>query len=375
MTSPIRGLRVGECVSTVLRGPKSDLTTRSRKERRWRFPGPSRARRALSCSPPPWPSRPAAPPSSRPIHPRPRTRVPPRPAGSRPRSRRASVRAAWPTRSSRMPRPASVPMPPPMPWPSSRPASRATSCPGRDLLPGNLAKTMLAVQVAGGDVDSFGGHDLEADLRSLLITTPGPDLGRFGTAPELRSGVRHHRAVPHERRGPGRVGRLARGRPVLQRRLPVGRVLPRRRRRGSRHDRPRPPGAARRRAPRALRRPRPTSCSTSRARTARSARSGRRTRTAPASPGQALRAAGKSRRGQRRGRLDPDPPVRLRRAGRGSWRLPVGDLECRVPGVLDPAGRPRPRRTEPGRPQHRRGLGRGARPRVRCRRAVRRPVE
>ena len=36
---------------------------------------------------------------------------------------------------------------------------------GSDLLPGNLAKTMLAVQVAGGDVDSFGGHDLEADLR------------------------------------------------------------------------------------------------------------------------------------------------------------------------------------------------------------------
>ena len=29
---------------------------------------------------------------------------------------------------------------------------------------------------------------------------PGPDLGRFGTAPELRPGVRDHRAVPHERR-------------------------------------------------------------------------------------------------------------------------------------------------------------------------------
>jgi hypothetical protein len=50
------------------------------------------------------------------------------------------------------------------------------------LLPGNLAKTMLAVQVAGGDVHAFGGHDLEADLRGLLITTAGPDLGRFGTA-------------------------------------------------------------------------------------------------------------------------------------------------------------------------------------------------
>ena len=53
---------------------------------------------------------------------------------------------------------------------------------GSDLLPGNLAKTMLAVQVAGGDVGSFGGHDLEADLRGLLITTPGDDLGRFGSA-------------------------------------------------------------------------------------------------------------------------------------------------------------------------------------------------
>ena len=50
------------------------------------------------------------------------------------------------------------------------------------LVPGNLAKAMLAVQVAGGDASSFGGHDLEADLRGLLITTPGPDLGRFGTA-------------------------------------------------------------------------------------------------------------------------------------------------------------------------------------------------
>lgn len=49
------------------------------------------------------------------------------------------------------------------------------------LVPGNVAKTMLAVQVAGGEPDSFGGHDLEADLRSLLISTPGPDLGRFGT--------------------------------------------------------------------------------------------------------------------------------------------------------------------------------------------------
>lgn len=56
---------------------------------------------------------------------------------------------------------------------------------GGALVPGNLAKTMLAVQVAGGDVHDFGGHDLETDLRGLLITTPGPDLGRFGTAQNL----------------------------------------------------------------------------------------------------------------------------------------------------------------------------------------------
>lgn len=53
---------------------------------------------------------------------------------------------------------------------------------GGALVPGNLAKTLLAVQVAGGNPGSFGGHDLEADLRGLLITTPGPDLGRFGAA-------------------------------------------------------------------------------------------------------------------------------------------------------------------------------------------------
>jgi hypothetical protein len=51
-----------------------------------------------------------------------------------------------------------------------------------NLVPGNLAKTLLAVEVAGGDPTSFGGHDLEAELRGLLITTPGSDLGRFGAA-------------------------------------------------------------------------------------------------------------------------------------------------------------------------------------------------
>ena len=56
---------------------------------------------------------------------------------------------------------------------------------GGGLVPGNLAKTLLAVQVAGGNPAVFGGHNLETDLRGLLIATPGPDLGRFGTAGNL----------------------------------------------------------------------------------------------------------------------------------------------------------------------------------------------
>ncbi len=48
------------------------------------------------------------------------------------------------------------------------------------LVPGYLAKTLLAVQVAGGDPTLFGGHDLETELRSLIVATPGPELGRFG---------------------------------------------------------------------------------------------------------------------------------------------------------------------------------------------------
>lgn len=51
-----------------------------------------------------------------------------------------------------------------------------------NLIPGYLAKTLLAVQVAGGDPTSFGGHDLEAELRGLMIAAPGSDLGRFGAA-------------------------------------------------------------------------------------------------------------------------------------------------------------------------------------------------
>ena len=56
---------------------------------------------------------------------------------------------------------------------------------GGALVPGSLAKTLLAVQVAGGNPAAFGGHDLETDLRGLQITTPGPNLGRFGAAGNL----------------------------------------------------------------------------------------------------------------------------------------------------------------------------------------------
>ena len=52
---------------------------------------------------------------------------------------------------------------------------------GGTLKPGALAKTMLAVIVAGGDPTAFNGHNLESDLRGLQITS-GTDTGRFGTA-------------------------------------------------------------------------------------------------------------------------------------------------------------------------------------------------
>jgi hypothetical protein len=53
--------------------------------------------------------------------------------------------------------------------------------PGGITAPGQMAKVMLAVQVQGADPTAFGGHDLEAELRAVLIDT-GPDAGRFGTA-------------------------------------------------------------------------------------------------------------------------------------------------------------------------------------------------
>jgi hypothetical protein len=52
--------------------------------------------------------------------------------------------------------------------------------PGGALSPGALAKVMLAVQVQGGDANAFGGRDLEADLRGLLVVG-GADDGRLGT--------------------------------------------------------------------------------------------------------------------------------------------------------------------------------------------------
>ena len=52
---------------------------------------------------------------------------------------------------------------------------------GATLQAGPLGKVLLAVHAAGGDVHAFGGHDLEADLRSLLAAS-GPDAGRFGAA-------------------------------------------------------------------------------------------------------------------------------------------------------------------------------------------------
>jgi hypothetical protein len=52
---------------------------------------------------------------------------------------------------------------------------------GTNLRPGALGKAILAVSIQGGNVNSFGGHDLEADLRGLLVTS-GTDTGRFGSA-------------------------------------------------------------------------------------------------------------------------------------------------------------------------------------------------
>jgi hypothetical protein len=56
--------------------------------------------------------------------------------------------------------------------------------PGGSLAPGAVAKAMLAVQVQGADLTTFGGRDLESDLRGLL-TVGGPDDGRLGVGSVL----------------------------------------------------------------------------------------------------------------------------------------------------------------------------------------------
>ena len=152
------------------------------------------------------------------------------------------------------------------------------------LVPGYLAKTLLAVQVAGGDPTSFGGHDLEAELRSLIVTTPGAGPGPLRRRTPVRPGARRDRPVADERRRPGRDRRLSRrassartatssGTPRAPARVPRTPTRP--------ASRCRPCWPV---APPRLRPPPPSCSSTSRARMARSARSGRRTRTAPGSP-------------------------------------------------------------------------------------------
>jgi len=53
--------------------------------------------------------------------------------------------------------------------------------PSGDQRPGETAKVLLAAQIAGADPTAFGGHDLESELRAMLVTDPGPDLGRFAS--------------------------------------------------------------------------------------------------------------------------------------------------------------------------------------------------
>ena len=185
MTSPIRGLRVGESCVHRPPGPKSDLTTRSRKERRWRFPGPfTRTAGATPARRHPGPLGRLAPPPWRRIRPRPRTRG----AAAGRLDRQLQVEAGVGPGSladaifAYAVAPASAPMPrrdAPGPARERRrglhPVRHATCSPG------NLAKVMLAVQVQGGDPTSFGGRDLEADLRATLVIG-GADDGRFGAA-------------------------------------------------------------------------------------------------------------------------------------------------------------------------------------------------
>jgi len=182
MTSPIRGLRVGESVSTLLRGPKSDSTTRSQKERTMALPRSlTRAASAvflaaalavsaggatvLAADPPTTTDPGAAAAGWLAVQVE---------AGVGPGSLADAIFAYAATGAGADAAADAL-------------AQLESGIEGYilssgALLPGNLAKTMLAVQVAGGDPNDFGGHDLEADLRGLIVTTPGPDLGRFGSA-------------------------------------------------------------------------------------------------------------------------------------------------------------------------------------------------
>lgn len=54
--------------------------------------------------------------------------------------------------------------------------------PGGVQRPGETAKVLLAVMTQRADPTAFGGHDLEAELRAMLVTDPGPGEGRFSTA-------------------------------------------------------------------------------------------------------------------------------------------------------------------------------------------------
>ena len=238
---------------------------------------------------------------------------------------------------------------------------------GTDLLPGNVAKAMLAVQVAGGDVDSFGGHDLEADLRSLLITTPGPDLGRFGTA---QNSDQAYAIIA--------LSRTSGGAPAES----VDWLVAAQCSNGDFQWDGSCPGAGAEDPD--------TTALALQALLAGGATGAAATSTdlllgiqgsdgsfssygtpntnSTGVAGQALRAAGKSGAANDAGawnltlQYGCDAPA----ADRGAFPWAISSAGFLVFST---------RGTEPGRPQHRRGLGRGAGPGVRCRRAVRRPVE
>ena len=210
---------------------------------------------------------------------------------------------------------------------------------GGDLLPGNLAKTMLAVQVAGGDPDSFGGHDLEADLREPLVTTPGPDLGRFGTAPNTDQALAilalartSGGSRPRRWRGSWpRSARMATSSATAPVPAPGPRTPIRPRSRSRRCSPAARPGAA--------------ATSTQLLLDIQGSDGSFSSYGTPEHEQLRCRRSGPSRRGQGGAADDDaavqrDAAVRLRRPGGRSGRRPVGDFERRFAHLLDPAGRP-----------------------------------